>query len=93
LVSEERTVANHKQALKRHRQGIIRAERNRYYISTVRTRLKRARLAIGEGEKTAATEAVGQVVTFLDKIASKGIIHKNRANRLKSRLTRRLNTL
>jgi len=83
-------VANHKQAIKRNRQNLIRAERNRFYLSTARTFLKRARLALEAGDK-AAGEAVSKATAFLDHISGKGVIPKKRASRLKSRLTRQLN--
>jgi small subunit ribosomal protein S20 len=85
-------VANHKQAIKRNRQSIVRAERNQYYMSTARTFIKRARLALEAGDK-AAGDAVGKATSYLDHIAGKGIIPKKRASRLKSRLTRQLNAL
>ena len=85
-------MATHKQAIKRHRQSIIRAERNRYYLSTARTFIKRARLALEGGDK-AAGEVVSKATAYLDRIAGKGVIPKKRASRLKSRLTRQLNAL
>lgn len=85
-------MANHKQALKRNRQSIVRTERNRYYMSTARTFVKRARQALEDGDKGAG-EIVGQATSYLDHIAGKGIIPKKRASRLKSRLTRQLNAL
>ena len=85
-------VANHKQAIKRHRQSLVRAERNRYYMSTARTFLKRARLALAAGDDGAGG-AVSKATAYLDRIAGKGIIPKKRASRLKSRLTRQLNAL
>ena len=85
-------MANHKQAIKRNRQNGIRAERNRYYLSTARTFLKRARLALGAGD-SAAGDAVEKATAYLDRIAGKGVIPRKRAGRIKSRLTRQLNAL
>tara|TARA_B100001287_G_C22250297_1_gene330123 strand:+ start:192 stop:449 length:258 start_codon:yes stop_codon:yes gene_type:complete len=85
-------VANHKQAIKRNRQNVVRAARNRYYMSTARTFLKRARLAL-EGKDQSASDAVQKATNYLDRIAGKGVIPKKRASRLKSRLTRQLNAL
>jgi len=85
-------VANHKQAIKRNRQNLVRAARNRYYMSTARTFVKRARLALA-GEEGAAADAVQKATNYLDRIAGKGVIPKKRASRLKSRLTRQLNAL
>ena len=85
-------MANHKQAIKRNRQNLVRAERNRYYMSTARTRIKNARQALEDGDKGAG-ELVGKATSYLDHIAGKGVIPKRRASRLKSRLTRQLNAL
>ncbi len=85
-------MANHKQAIKRNRQNIVRADRNRYFLSTARTHIKRARLALEAGDK-AAGDAVSKATSYLDHIAGKGVIPKKRAGRLKSRLTRQLNAL
>lgn len=86
-------MATHKQALKRHRQSEKRAERNNYYKSTMRTYLKAARLDLANGDKDAAGESVGRVSKYLDRVASRGVIPKTRASRLKSRLNRALAAL
>ena len=86
-------MANHKQAIKRHRQSLVRAERNQHFRSTTRTLVKRARQALEAGDKAAATEAVDVAVKVLDRVAGKGIIPAKRAARLKSRMVTRLNAL
>lgn len=86
-------MANHKQALKRQRQTAKRAARNHYYVSTLRSQLKAARTDLDEGNKEAASTSVAEVSRYLDRVASRGVIHRNRANRLKSRLSRRLAAL
>ena len=86
-------MANSKQAIKRHRQSTKRTERNRYFMATARTYLKRARLTLEEGDKDAAAAACREVSSYLDHIASKGVIPRSRASRLKSRLATRLNAL
>ena len=78
-------MATHKQAEKRHRQSVKRTARNKYYESTLSTMLKGARKAIDAGVRTAG-DAVGTTLAYVDKIASKGIIPRGRADRLKSRL-------
>jgi len=65
--------------------------RNRYYKTTARTYIKRARKLIESGEFENAEVVVRQAVKALDKAAQKGIIHKNNAARRKSRLMLRLN--
>ena len=67
--------------------------RNRPYISLARTRVKQAELAIKAGDQSAATDAVGEALSTLDRVAGKGIIHRNNAARRKSRLMKKYNTL
>ena len=86
-------MATHKQAEKRHRQSVGRAERNSYYEATLRTLVKNARTALGGGAtgvKAAAADSVKKAVSWIDHIAVKGIIPKRRASRLKSRLESQL---
>ncbi len=78
-------MANHKQAVKRHRQSQVRAARNRYFQTTLRGLLKKARNAIAEqGDNVQDTAKAA--LKLIDRVATKGIIPKGRANRLKSRL-------
>lgn len=83
-------MANHKSALKRIRQNEKRKVRNRYYHKTARTALKVLR---NEEDKAAATEQLPKVISLLDKLAKKNIIHKNKAANLKSKLTKHVNKL
>ncbi|MGM0574137.1 MAG: 30S ribosomal protein S20 [Myxococcota bacterium] len=86
-------MANHKQAIKRHKQSLKRRDRNNFFRATQRSLLRRARTALEAGDKEQATKDVEAAKAFIDRIAGKGIIHPNRADRLKSRLTRQLNAL
>ncbi|MBD90684.1 MAG: 30S ribosomal protein S20 [Deltaproteobacteria bacterium] len=86
-------MATHKQALKRHRQSVGRAERNNYYKATMRTYIKAARLDLANGDKDAAGESVARVSRYLDRVASRGVIPKLRASRVKSRLNKALAAL
>lgn len=83
-------MANHKSALKRLRQNDKKRIRNKYYHKTARTALKVLR---NEEDKTAATEQLPKVISLLDKLVKKNIIHKNKAANLKSKLTKRVNKL
>ncbi len=83
-------MASHASALKAHRQSLKNREHNRHYRSRLRTALKNVRSAIDGNDKAAAKSALREVVSLIDKLASKGIIHKNAAGRYKSRLTTRL---
>src|SRR5438132_12672344 len=86
----ENYVASHASALKAHRQSLNNRERNRQFRSRLRTALKNVRSAIDGNDKTAAKSALRQVASLIDKLASKGIIHRNAAARYKSRLSARL---
>jgi len=83
-------VASHASALKAHRQSLKNREHNRQFRSRLRTALKSVRSAIDGDDTAAARAALRDVVSLIDKLASKGIIHKNAAGRYKSRLTNRL---
>jgi small subunit ribosomal protein S20 len=78
-------------ALKAHRQNVKRNEHNRALRSTLRTGLKAIRKALDAGNVDEAKEALNATVSLVDKMAGKGIIHDNAANRYKSRLSKRLN--
>jgi len=83
-------VANHKQALKRHRQSVAARGRNMHYKSMVRTIVKKA-LATEEGSTPAVTQAAFRAAeSALQHIAHKGVIPRKRASRKVSRLAKRL---
>jgi len=86
-------LANTRSAMKAARQNERRRLRNRRIKSSTRTYLKRARLAVSVGDAAAAKAAVKQAVVALDKAAQKGVIHKNKAARVKSRLMKSLNRM
>lgn len=77
-------------AKKRARQSEKRRVRNKHQRSGMRTTVKTVVYAIEAGEKEAAQAAFKDVVPALDKAVSKGLIHKNKAARHKSRLTSRI---
>ena len=79
-------MANSAQARKRARQAIKRKERNASQRSTVRTYIKKVDAAIAGGNQGAAATAYNEAVPVIDRMADKGIIHKNKAARHKSRL-------
>jgi small subunit ribosomal protein S20 len=83
-------VASHASALKAHRQSLKNREHNRQFRSRLRTALKSVRTAIDGNDLPAARTALNQTISLIDKMASKGIIHRNAAGRYKSRLTTRL---
>ena len=81
-------MATHASALKAHRQSLVHRERNRRYRSQLRSTLKQIRVTI-EKDKAAAKKELNQAISLIDKMAGKGIIHRNTASRYKSRLNAR----
>lgn len=84
-------MANHKSALKEHRQSRRRRTRNRGHASRMRTALKKFRALVGAGEVEAATGLLPSTVGLVDRTAKLGAIHDKAAGRIKSRLARALN--
>ena len=76
-------MANHKSALKRIRQNAVRRERNRYYGKTMRHAVRDFRALTDAKE---AQDKLPEISKLLDKMATKGRIHKNKAANLKSSL-------
>jgi small subunit ribosomal protein S20 len=86
-------LANIRSAIKRVRQSARRRVRNRIVRSSMRTFVKKARAILEEGDTAQAAGAVREAISALDKAAQKGVIHRNSADRRKSRLMKRLSTL
>jgi|TARA_B110000914_G_scaffold226490_1_gene252127 small subunit ribosomal protein S20 len=80
----------HPQQVKRERQDIKRRARNISSISRLRTQIKRV---LESTEKEKAQAEYTTAVSYIDKAAGKGLIHKNTAGRRKSKITRHLNSL
>ena len=86
-------MANSAQARKRARQAIKRKERNASQRSTVRTYIKKVIAAVSSNDSDAAKSALVQAIPVIDKMVSKGILHKNQAARYKSRLSGKVKAL
>jgi len=83
-------LANIKSAKKRARQAEKRRRHNAGLRSMVRTYIKKVVSEIATGNKENAQKAYLEAVPVIDRMVSKGIIHKNNAARKKSRLVRRI---
>jgi small subunit ribosomal protein S20 len=83
-------LASHESALKAHRQSLKNRESNRQFRSRLRNALRSIRTAIDGGDLAAAKTALKQTISLIDRMASKGVIHRNAAGRYKSRLTTRI---
>jgi len=83
-------MANIKSQIKRNRQTIVRNERNKSVRSALKTQVKRFLTTAEAGDKEAAQAAYRTTAQAYDKAASKGIVHKNKAANVKSRLAKKL---
>lgn len=83
-------MANHKATKKDIRQSAKRRDRNRYYGKTTRNAIRKL-LAVTE--KAAAQEQMPKVVSMIDKLAKRKVIHKNKAGNLKSGIAKRVAAL
>ena len=81
-------MANHKSTRKSVRKNEARRDRNRYYGKTTRNAIRDLKAADGKemGEK------FPEVASMIDKLAKRGVIHKNKAANLKSKLAKKVNT-
>ncbi len=86
-------MANIKSAKKRALQSEKRRQHNASRRSMTRTSLKKVLVAIASGDKAAAQTAYTAVTPLLDRMATKGLIHKNKAARHKSRLAAQIKAL
>jgi len=86
-------LANSPQAKKRARQSESRRRHNASFRSLVRTSIKKVDAAIESGDHSKASEAYSSAVPIIDRMADKGIIHKNKAARHKSRLNSSIRAL
>ena len=80
-------MANHKSAVKKAKQDIVRRDRNRAGKSRLRGTLKSYRLKLAEGSEECKTELPG-LISLIDRSAKHGFIHHNAANRLKAHLSK-----
>ncbi len=83
-------MANHKATKKDIRQSLKRRDRNRYYGKTTRNAIRRL-LAISD--KSEAEKSLPAVISMIDKLAKRRVIHKNKASNLKSGIVKKINTL
>lgn len=86
-------MANSKSAKKRAVQSEKRRQHNASRRSMMRTYVKKVIAAISAGDKELATKELAAATPILDRMASKGLIHKNKAARSKSRLNAQIKAL
>ncbi len=83
-------MAYHKSAKKRIRSNNAKRLRNRYYAKTTRTAIKKMR---NNNDKEKAEKDLPRVISLIDRLAKKSVIHKNKAANLKSKMARHVNNL
>ncbi len=83
-------MANHKATKKDTRQAAKRRDRNRYYGKTTRNAIRDLKTVT---DANVAGEKLTVVASMVDKLANKGVIHKNKAANLKSKLAKKVNAL
>ncbi len=83
-------MANHKSTRKSVRKNAARRDRNRYYGKTTRNAIRNL-LAITD--KKEASEEMPKVISLIDKLAKRNVIHKNKASNLKSGLVKKIAAL
>jgi small subunit ribosomal protein S20 len=83
-------MANHKSSIKRIRTNATKRLRNRYQAKTTRNAIKKLRTSTDKAE---ASTLLVKVISMLDRLAKKNIIHKNKAANNKSKLSKFVNAL
>lgn len=83
-------MAQHKSALKRIRQNEKKRVHNKYYAKTTRNAIKALR---NTTDKEEAAKLYPDVISMIDKLAKRNVIHKNKASNLKSKLAVKINQL
>ena len=86
-------MADHKSALKKIRQDEKRHARNKTIRTRYRNLIKAVRIALDAGDGAQAKEALAKATPYLQKVTTKGILHKNTAARYISRLTKRVQAI
>ena len=83
-------MANHKSSIKRIRSTGTKTLQNKYHSKTMRNALKDFR---AKTDKADAGKKLPEMISMIDKLAKKKVIHKNKAANLKSKLARKVNKL
>ncbi|MBS0611965.1 MAG: 30S ribosomal protein S20 [Proteobacteria bacterium] len=86
-------MANTKSAEKAARQAVVHRARNDAATSRLRSAIRKATLAIKSGKHAEATAALNEATPIIDSMVNKGIIHRNKAARHKSRLSKQVRSL
>ena len=83
-------MANHKSSIKRIKTSEKKRVHNRYYARSMRSAIRKFRILT---DKKEAEQGISSLVSLIDKNTKRGIIHKNKASNLKSKLMKYMGTL
>ena len=86
-------MAHHLSAKKRIRQNIKRSERNRSLRTFMRGKLKKLRLLVDEGKKDEAKAFLPEIISAIERLGTKGVIHSRQVSRRVSRVVRAVNNI
>lgn len=86
-------MGNNLSIIKRNRQSLVKRDRNRAYKTEVKNLIKTVESAIENKKKEDALQAFKNLAKKIDSVTRKGIIHKNKSARKKSRLMKKINAL
>lgn len=86
-------MANHKSAIKRHKQSLKNAARNRAIRSRVRNAVKNVRTAVQAGDQELAAKNLQVATSIIDKASTKGTVHWKNASRKIARLAKSVNNI
>lgn len=93
MEGDEFTMPNMKNAIKKVKQTKKVTEANRHINSTVKNAIKNTEKAIISGDKEKACTCLKNAIKSLDNAKVKGLVHENKVNREKSRLTKKVNNM
>jgi small subunit ribosomal protein S20 len=86
-------LANHRSAIKRHKQSELRRVRNSSVKSSIKTAVKKVRANVKEGDVKEAKASLAKTSSLLDRAVTKGVLHRRNASRRISRLTTAVNSI
>lgn len=86
-------MANHKSAIKRHKQSEKRRARNVMAKTVIKSAIKKVRESVTAGNAKEAQASLKTAVKLLDSASSKSVLHKNNSARKISRLTKAVNSV
>ena len=86
-------MANTKQAKKRIRQNDKRRQKNKWQVTRMYTHIKKVLAMVEANDKAKAAECYQLATSFIDRLVNRGLVHKNKAARHKSRLSAKIKAI